>query len=756
MSSVEKRRSDFSCFKCEKIIPGPYTELSRHFRIQHGFKTADHFQFSFPNEIFFGSQEQHLRNKNGICSSRQVPHTFQYISLRSTLTALFSNEEFFSAFFSEKGSTDGFIRSHRDSSHYSTHEFFKRYPYAVRLQIFYDDVDLVNPLGTKVKKHEIGNFCFVILNLPPLLNSSFKNIHPFAIVKTQHWKKYGFGIVIKEFMKEITILESEGGMLLDIPSRSNFRVHGTIATLCADTKGAHEIGGFMSPSATKLCRLCNIERSAIPNHATTDSIVFRTRQSIDDGVQRVLHCPEEYPNGDSSTDCMHDFAEGIIPFFLKLCLREWVVNKREYGLTADFINKRISFFHYGSYDSENKPSEKFSDAILRAEGNYNIKQRAAQSLCLMRHFPLLFGDRIANNDPHYQFVLLFLQIMDIVFAPAITLAHIYILKDLIFVLFEKFNLLFPNVQPINKMHHLIHYHDIMRLHGPPTRYWCMRFEAFHYVIKRRAQFIGNYVNICISMAVHVQRLHCLNFIEDKLISTKPVFGRMLNPEVEISSPNWVVIAGWKYHHGGILVINKSFETSIMSVVRTVEFDAHYYVFVVENKTLDKTIVLNIVECLRNEPLDLLFIQSYMDCNPEKIKLWTVLEVEENLKKQGFGENITSILKGNEIDGEALLLLNNADVLNMGFKIGPAAKFRNFLESLKIPLNNNPSTHSEHPASTLTVGTNVCSGQESELESPVAHVLHETTSDESVELNVMEVLRKCPAGRLIISEYLGRD
>lgn len=519
-----------------------------------------------------------------------------------------------------------------------------------------------------MKKHEIGNFCFVILNLPPLLNSSFKNIHPFAIVKTQHLKKYGFGIVIKEFMKEITILESEGGMLLDIPSRSNFRVHGTIATLCADTKGAHEIGGFMSPSATKLCRLCNIERSAIRNHATTDSIVFRTRQSIDDGVQRVLHCPEEYPNGDSSTgikgpcllnesrffhigenhilDCMHDFAEGIIPFFLKLCLREWVVNKREYGLTADFINKRISFFHYGSYDSENKPSEKFSDAILRAEGNYNIKQRAAQSLCLMRHFPLLFGDRIANNDPHYQFVLLFLQIMDIVFAPAITLAHIYILKDLIFVLFEKFNLLFPNVQPINKMHHLIHYHDIMRLHGPPTRYWCMRFEAFHYVIKRRAQFIGNYINICISMAVHVQRLHCLNFIEDKLISTKPVFGRskiccfteiaqkypdlnfdsVLNPEVEISSPNWVVIEGWKYHHGGILVIKKSFETSsglpkfgkikiffvqyetifiVMSVVRTVEFDAHYYAFVVENKTLDKTIVLNIVECLRNEPLDLL-------------------------------------------------------------------------------------------------------------------------------------------------------
>lgn len=59
-------------------------------------------------------------------------------------------------------------------------------------------------------------------------------------------------------MKEIRILESEKGMLLDIPHRPGFRVQGTIVTLCADTKGALEIGGFMSPSATKLCRLCEI------------------------------------------------------------------------------------------------------------------------------------------------------------------------------------------------------------------------------------------------------------------------------------------------------------------------------------------------------------------------------------------------------------------------------------------------------------------------------------------------------------------
>ncbi|KZR96990.1 Uncharacterized protein APZ42_008362, partial [Daphnia magna] len=132
-------------------------------------------------------------------------------------------------------------------------------------QFFFYDVELTNPLGSKVKIHEIGNFSYMILNIPPLDKSSLKNIFPFAIVKTNHLKVYGFDFVIEEFMKEIKVLESEEGMLLDIKHRPGFRVHGTIVTLCADMKGAHEIGGFMSPSATSFCRLCDIKRPDIRN-----------------------------------------------------------------------------------------------------------------------------------------------------------------------------------------------------------------------------------------------------------------------------------------------------------------------------------------------------------------------------------------------------------------------------------------------------------------------------------------------------------
>ncbi len=43
----------------------------------------------------------------------------------------------------------------------------------------------------------------------------------------------------------------------------------------------------MSPSANKLCRLCEIRRSNLRNHSTTDSVVMRTRDSIDEAVESV-------------------------------------------------------------------------------------------------------------------------------------------------------------------------------------------------------------------------------------------------------------------------------------------------------------------------------------------------------------------------------------------------------------------------------------------------------------------------------------
>lgn len=54
--------------------------------------------------------------------------------------------------------------------------------------------------------------------------------------------------------------------------------------------------------------------------------------------------------------------------------------------------------------------------------------------------------------------------------------------------------LFPDVNPINKIHHIQHYPDCIVWSGPLSLYNCVRFEAKHAEIKLRAQNIHNFKN----------------------------------------------------------------------------------------------------------------------------------------------------------------------------------------------------------------------------------------------------------------------
>jgi hypothetical protein len=77
--------------------------------------------------------------------------------------------------------------------------------------------------------------------------------------------------------------------------------------------------------------------------------------------------------------------------------------------------------------------------------------------------------------------------MDIRFSSVVTMEHKVILEMLVSSYSEEFRLAFPDVQVINKMHQTVHYGQIIREQGPPMRYWCTRYEAYHNVGKRLAQ-----------------------------------------------------------------------------------------------------------------------------------------------------------------------------------------------------------------------------------------------------------------------------
>lgn len=56
------------------------------------------------------------------------------------------------------------------------------------LLFYYDEYEVVNPLGSKTKKHKLGAFYFILLNLPHWLNSTLKHIHLIAVFQVADLK----------------------------------------------------------------------------------------------------------------------------------------------------------------------------------------------------------------------------------------------------------------------------------------------------------------------------------------------------------------------------------------------------------------------------------------------------------------------------------------------------------------------------------------------------------------------------------------
>jgi hypothetical protein len=145
----------------------------------------------------------------------------------------------------------------------------------------------------------------------------------------------------------MSLLESDQGMLLEIPDMPGFRVHGTISSIYGDTKDMHELFGFAGPSSNKFCRLCLIHRDEIREISRISDLSMRTRGNYEEHVQhsnltngeyipstgvkvscqfnRSIHF---YSVDNQILDCMHDFLEGIVSFIVMLVLRHFASNNK--------------------------------------------------------------------------------------------------------------------------------------------------------------------------------------------------------------------------------------------------------------------------------------------------------------------------------------------------------------------------------------------------------------------------------------------
>ena len=110
-------------------------------------------------------------------------------------------------------STDGVLRDFCDGNFIKAHPVFKTHPDALQFILFYDDIELANPLGAKAGIHKLGAsyivafmhphmanltiffkfrcFYYVVGNLRPVFRSNLQSIQLVAIAKSADIKQYG-------------------------------------------------------------------------------------------------------------------------------------------------------------------------------------------------------------------------------------------------------------------------------------------------------------------------------------------------------------------------------------------------------------------------------------------------------------------------------------------------------------------------------------------------------------------------------------
>jgi hypothetical protein len=496
---------------------------------------------------FRSSLHSNIRNRfnNGqrFCFSKIVNETYQYIPLTETLKTIVGNPQLKRMIDEERVQpSPNVIESFIDGNQFKHHAFFQKFPHSIRVNLYYDDIEVCNPLGANRGVYKLAMFYFTVQNFPLKFSSHLDNIYLLAICHTTDLKKYGFSKILEPFVSELKHLSSETGVSIRLPNTEIFTMRAVLVSFSGDSEAAHATLGLLSCSANHFCRTCMIHRKDLLKYADK-SFLMRNKELHDKQVKTVQNNPNQSTNtgvkcdsilnkvpyfhvADNLTfDPMHDLLEGVVPMEIKLVLQYFIYKKKYFSV--QFLNEKIQLFDYGPIEAKNKPTANFMDVTLKSK-DHKIRQKAVSCWLLLRSIPFFLHGRIPECDnEHVNLLIYLLKILEIVFCPTNSLSMIHQLKEYIHEHHTLFHKLFPDVPMINRHHHITHYPYCILMKGPMILYCVSRMESKHLSYKKQIQHAQNYINVPKSLVLrHSVNQSCAIFFQynssliDKIKSAK--------------------------------------------------------------------------------------------------------------------------------------------------------------------------------------------------------------------------------------------
>lgn len=121
-----------------------------------------------PVECILGVRYDNRRNpKSGNYEQVPVRGTFIYVPILDTLKFMCKNPEICDLLKRDQRSAPDLLTDLKDGSYFKNHPLFSTKKHALQIQLYYDDFEPANPLGSKRGIHKIDCLYFVIRNQTP-------------------------------------------------------------------------------------------------------------------------------------------------------------------------------------------------------------------------------------------------------------------------------------------------------------------------------------------------------------------------------------------------------------------------------------------------------------------------------------------------------------------------------------------------------------------------------------------------------------
>lgn len=146
--------------------------------------------------------------------------TMQYVPVLKLLQLLLSNKNILDTLdtptLSEVGQET--YASYRDGMHFKNNDFLSCDELRILLNLYVDDFEICNPLGTSRKKHKICAVYWNLGNLPPGESSSLSSIYLALLCRSDDVKNYGYEKILEPLLEDLSTLESQGIFIAQLGS----------------------------------------------------------------------------------------------------------------------------------------------------------------------------------------------------------------------------------------------------------------------------------------------------------------------------------------------------------------------------------------------------------------------------------------------------------------------------------------------------------------------------------------------------------